>query len=226
MRTAQKSDFCDMRIVVCAATEMEIAPIVQSLSPAENQPIKTLITGVGLVATAYALAKEFFQQRPDFVLQAGVGGLLDTTFSLGQVVAVRSECIGDLGVKESGGFRSLFDLQLLGTDSIPWEKGRLVNKTPLLYSAGLPVVDGVSINQISTSAEQVHYYQQQLQVQVESMEGAALHYVCLMEKIPFLQIRSLSNFIGERDKGKWKMREAIGNLNHELRQILAKLETT
>lgn len=226
MQTAQKSDFCAMRIVVCGATEMEIAPTLQSPSQQENHSVKMLITGVGLVASTYALMKEIFHRRPDFVLQAGVAGVLDTTFSLGQVVAVRSECIGDLGVKESGDFHSLFDLRLVGTDASPWEGSRLVNHTPFLYSAGLPVVDAVSINQISTNAEQIVYYQQQLQVQVESMEGAALHYVCLAEKIPFLQIRSLSNFIGERDKGKWKMKEAIVNLNHALQQILVKLQTT
>ncbi len=48
------------------------------------------------------------------------------------------------------------------------------------------------------------------------MEGAALHYVCLQEQIPFVQIRSVSNYVGERDKTKWKMKEAIENLNTEL----------
>ena len=48
------------------------------------------------------------------------------------------------------------------------------------------------------------------------MEGAALHYVCLMEKIPFLQIRSISNYVGERNKRNWNMKEAIANLNKKL----------
>jgi futalosine hydrolase len=55
------------------------------------------------------------------------------------------------------------------------------------------------------------------------MEGAALHYVALMEKIPFLQLRSLSNFVGERDKNKWLMKEAIINLNLELQSLILKL---
>ena len=54
------------------------------------------------------------------------------------------------------------------------------------------------------------------------MEGAALHYVCLSEKIPFLQLRSVSNYVGERDKNKWAVREAIANLNIELQKILIK----
>ena len=52
------------------------------------------------------------------------------------------------------------------------------------------------------------------------MEGAALHYVCLCEKIPFLQLRCVSNYVGERDKSKWEMTEAISNLNIELNKII------
>ena len=47
------------------------------------------------------------------------------------------------------------------------------------------------------------------------MEGAAFHYVCLQENIPFVQLRAISNFVGERDKSKWLMKEAIENLNRE-----------
>ena len=47
------------------------------------------------------------------------------------------------------------------------------------------------------------------------MEGAALHYTCLMEKIPFIQLRSISNYIAERDKTKWDMKRSIINLNND-----------
>jgi len=46
--------------------------------------------------------------------------------------------------------------------------------------------------------------------------------VALQEKIPFLQMRSLSNFVGERDKSKWVMQIAIANLNIELQRIITK----
>jgi futalosine hydrolase len=52
------------------------------------------------------------------------------------------------------------------------------------------------------------------------MEGAAMHYVCIQEKIPFLQVRSISNEVGIRDKSKWAIREAIVNLNEEIKKII------
>lgn len=220
----EKSDFCTMRILLCAATEQEIAPTIQALSLIENRNINLLITGVGLMASTFALTKELVTNRPHFVMQAGVAGSLQAAQPLAQVVAVKSECIGDLGVKEASTFHSLFDLKLLSTNALPWQKSRLLNRHDILLETGLPLVDGVTVNEISTSQETITYYRDQLHVQVESMEGAALHYAALMEKIPFLQLRSLSNFIGERDKAKWKMKEAIHHLNQSLQKILTKLD--
>ena len=54
----------------------------------------------------------------------------------------------------------------------------------------------------------------------ESMEGAAFHYVCLKQKIPFLQLRSISNYAGERDKSKWDIEKSILHLNKELADII------
>lgn len=215
-----------MQILLCAATEMEIAPTIQALSLHENRTVNLLITGVGLMAATYALTKEAVQNRPDLIIQAGVAGTLQPQDSLGSVVVVGSECLGDLGVKEASGFRSLFDLHLLGTDTPPWNETRLTNDVERLRATGLPIVSGVTVNEISTDEATIRYYRDQLNAQVESMEGAALHYVGLLEKIPFLQIRSLSNFIGERDKSKWKMKEAIASLNREVQKILTKLKAS
>jgi futalosine hydrolase len=55
------------------------------------------------------------------------------------------------------------------------------------------------------------------------MEGSALHYVCLMENIPFIQLRSISNYIGERNKKKWDMQDSIKNLNNELVKLVKKI---
>ena len=125
--------------------------------------------------------------------------------------------------KKNENFLSLFDVKLLGRDTLPWQNGKLVNESGLLQTAGLTMVEGVTVNEITTREDRIHYYRNNLQVQVESMEGAALHYVALLEKIPFLQLRSLSNFIGERNKEKWQLQEAITHLNQTLQHFLTQL---
>lgn len=212
-----------MRVLLCAATEMEIGSTLQALSLKEEHTVDILITGVGLAACTYALTKEVATNRPDAVLQAGIAGTLLIEQPLAEVVAVESETIGDLGVQEAS-FRSLFDLKLLGLQAAPWKAGKLTNESAILQTAGLPLVNGVTVNEISTNEERIAYYRDRLQAGVESMEGAALHYVALMEGLPFLQLRSLSNFIGERDKSKWMLKEAITKLNQAVQQTLTKLE--
>jgi futalosine hydrolase len=211
-----------MKILLCAATEMEIAPTIRFLSTHQFHGIEILVTGPSLMTTTYALTKSVHVNRPDLIIQAGIAGSFESTKALGTIVAVKNETVGDLGVNEETGFKSLFDLKLAGDNLYPWKDGRLINETDLLDKAGLRIVNAVSVNEISTNTPAINYYRHQLNAEIESMEGAALHYVGLMERIPFLQIRSLSNFIGERDKTKWKMQEAIANLNNKLQELLPK----
>jgi futalosine hydrolase len=44
-----------------------------------------------------------------------------------------------------------------------------------------------------------------------------------MENIPFLQVRGISNYAGERNKKLWKMKEAVANLNQQLKSIISDL---
>jgi len=212
-----------MRILLCAATEMEISPTIHSLSLRDGHAVNFLITGIGMLASAFALTKEVVTNRPELIIQAGLAGSLHKDVSLAGVVQVKTECIGDMGVQEKD-FRSVFDLRLLSAVSPPWKNGKLVNESSFPATVDLPVVNGVTVNEITTNEGRIKYYRNSLGADVESMEGAALHYIAILEKIPFLQIRSLSNFIGERDKQQWKMKESITSLNQALQMILTKLE--
>lgn len=212
-----------MQLLICASTDFEIKPTIDFIRKENIQNVGILITGIGMMATTYSLTKTIFQNRPDFILQAGVGGCLNENLPLSKIVLVEKENIGDLGVDENGAFKTLFDMRFLDKNSFPWKDGKLSNNFEVLKSTGLTIADGVTVNEISTNKERIAYYKNQLNASVESMEGAALHFVALQEKIPFLQMRSLSNFVGERDKSKWVIDVAIANLNIELKRILTKL---
>ena len=95
----------------------------------------------------------------------------------------------------------------------------MINLNTHFQKTDLSAVKAITVNKISDSALQRNQFVNNFNAAIETMEGAALHYVCLQEKIPFLQLRSISNYVGERDKTKWMMKEAIENLNNEL-QIL------
>ena len=212
-----------MQILLCAATEFEIKPVIDFIKNKTLTNTRTLITGIGLAAAAYQITKAVYLQKPQLIIQAGIAGSLDNRFPLKKVVVVKNDTIGDIGVEENGSFNSLFDLQLNGRDAFPWTNGQLCNRSEILNQLNLSTVNSVTVNEISTNKKRIEYYKSNLNASIESMEGAALHYVGLMENIPFLQIRSLSNFVGERDKDKWQIKEAISNLNLELQRLISKL---
>jgi len=202
--------------LVVAATTIEIEPLlalykVQTKNCLPDASI--LITGIGLTATTYSLGRYMQIHKPDWIIQAGVGGCFNHDIELGSVFAIKEDTIADQSVVELGELKTLFDLKLLPENQFPYEKGWLKNNSALLKKSKLKKVKGVSVNEITTSKKKVGFYEKKFDPVVESMEGAALHYVCLMEKIPFLQIRSVSNYIAERNKKKWEMRNSIKNLN-------------
>ena len=84
----------------------------------------------------------------------------------------------------------------------------------------MPEVTALTVNEITTRQERIAQLKALYNPTIESMEGAALHYVGNDLNIPYLQIRGLSNYIGERDKSKWRIKEAVENANKVLLEIV------
>jgi futalosine hydrolase len=204
-------------ILVVAATAREINPFIGLTRTGDINNADILISGIGLTASTYHLAKQLALKKYDLVIQAGVAGCFDLRIPLGAVVAISQDTIADQSVIELQKLRTLFDLKLVPQDQYPYKKGWLINPNKeVIKKAKLKVVKGISVNQISTSKQMIKFYRDVFDPGTESMEGAALHYVCISENIPFVQIRSISNYIGERNKKKWDMMDSISNLNDAL----------
>lgn len=206
-----------MNVLIVAATEMEIAPFLK-----ENNKTDFLITGVGIPATVFHLTKKIIEKKYDFVIQAGIGGTFTDSLNQGEVVLIKKDTFADLGINEKGNFKTLFETRFLGDNDFPYTDGWLVNNF-LLKKNNLTIVNAITINKITDDHLHIKNIQQKFSAQIESMEGAAFHYVCLQQKINFLQIRSISNVVGERDKTKWQLKTAIENLNKELLKIIQNL---
>lgn len=217
-----------MNVLIAAATVAEIDIFKQYLEGRNfriNQhQFDILITGIGGIATTYSLTKSIQNKKPEYIVQAGIAGSFHPNLEIGTTVSVREEIIGDLGAEENNEFRDLFDLGLMGENNAPYN-GKVL-KNPFIRdndAFGLPLVRSVSNNEISTRKERIELLRRKFNAQIESMEGAAFHYVCISENIPFLQIRSISNYVGERNKDKWKMPMALENLNNALVGVLHQL---
>jgi futalosine hydrolase len=204
-----------MNLLIVAATKFEIEPFFKEKTLAE-----ILITGVGIPATVYHLTKKISAEKYDFVIQAGIAGSFSDEFNLAEVVQVKEDTFADLGIEEKGNFRTLFDMGFINKSDFPFTNGWLMNPAAFSEKNNLPFTKGITVNKIGDDQLQNKMIQEKFLPDIESMEGAAFHYVCLQQKNNFLQLRSISNKVGERDKSKWKLKESIENLNKELLKII------
>jgi futalosine hydrolase len=209
-----------MYILLTAATKMEIEPVMDFLQQQDHRyddhEFGVLVTGIGSIHTSYALAAELHNRRPDYLIQAGIAGSFSTDYTPGSMVFIKEELNGDLGVEENGLFKDVFDMNLQQPVT-PYTGKALINpRCDDWKQYGLPFVTAITINEITTNAARIQQLQQKYDPVVESMEGAAFHYIALKENIPFIQVRAISNYVGERDKTQWKMKEAVEILNEWL----------
>jgi futalosine hydrolase len=207
--------FAFMKILIVSATEMEVELAKEQLQSTTN--IAFHITGVGMLAAAVSLTKLALTHKPDLIIQVGIAGCFDTSIDLGKVVLVKEEILGDTGVEENGEWKDLFKTKFIAPDDAPFTNCRLVNKHLSAYNPSqLPEVTSLTVNEITTRQERIAQLKSLYNPTIESMEGAALHYVGNDLNIPYLQIRGLSNYIGERDKSKWLIKEAVEQANRVL----------
>src|SRR5882724_10319005 len=216
-----------MHILIIAATLKEIQDTGNFFDKkkrgVQNIYIQVAVTGIGLISTAYSLTKIINKKRPDIIIQTGIAGCFSENKKT-SIVCVTRDVVADIGVFENNIFKNIFDLNLADKNDFPFADGWLVNPYQKLISvADCKQASAVSVNEITTDKKRIEWYQQKYEPFVESMEGAAFHYVCLQEKIPFLQLRSVSNDIGERDKSNWTINDAISILNEKIISLIKKI---
>jgi len=218
-----------MRIIITAATVGEWMPgflNMNVLYTGESQRLKVRFhqSGVGMLASAVSLTRLVSEEKPDLIIQVGIGGSFDTKIPLGKVVVVKDEILGDMGVEEDGKWKDIFDLKLEKSSYHPFEKRKLPNPWLNTYNLlKLPELSAVTVNEISTRPERIEQMIKKYGAVIESMEGAALHFICREANIPFIQFRAISNYVGERNKANWKMKEAIDALNDVLVKYVDRL---
>jgi futalosine hydrolase len=223
-----------VKVLVVAATPFEIMPFEAFLKqhfvahgPASYQfgplNITLLITGVGLTATAFALGQTLAVQRFDLAINAGICGAINPTLNPGEVVHIIRESFGDLGAEESdGSFTDIFGLGLAEADKQPFRGGCLHNDSGAGFEF-LPAVRGISVNEVHGYAASIEKLRSRTDADVESMEGAAFFYACILSNTPFLEIRAISNYVEPRNRDNWNVPLAIDGLNRVMTEMIQSL---
>ncbi len=223
-----------MRILVVAATSPEIDSFVAGLRYRSDgdsgvttytragHDVDVLTTGVGMVATAAWCSHALARCEYDVALNLGVCGSFDRALRPGSVVHVVTDGMPELGAEDAGAFLTIHELKLLGGDDPPFQGGRLMNVAPPSNAVltRLPAVHGITVNTVHGNDASIAAIVQRCKPQVESMEGAAFMYACLIHQRSFAQVRAVSNNVEQRNRAAWKIAEAVRRLGETALGIL------
>jgi len=193
------------KILLVSATHAEMIKT-------QDSNLESMVAGVGMVATTFTLTQKLTESHFDLVIDLGIAGSFNPAFGIGSVVQVVSDRFSELGVEDNGRFIPADEMKLAKKEDVFFETDIRIDS--------LPEAGGITINRVHGTAETINSVRQQFNPDIESMEGAAVAYVCQKFNIPWVQIRSISNKIEPRNSDAWNIPLAIQNLHTEVSKYL------
>lgn len=174
--------------------------LVVAATPAELRGAdgaSTLVCGVGPVEAAARTASALAEERPDAILHVGIAGA--RSFD-GPGLVVGSEAV------------------YCDADDATWIELR-VPAAEVLVAAARRAVPDARVEPIGTSAR----VGGTTGCNVEAMEGYAVLRAAALAGVPAVEVRAVSNAIGEPDRAKWRFDEAKDALAAALPALIAEV---
>lgn len=184
-----------------------------------------VVTGVGPVNAALEMGAVLGRYDVSGVLNLGLAGSFDLEAApLESVVAASREAFPEYGVVSGDSFADAS-----GFPFPQWEDhaGRVVQSLELspeeaARELGLVLTDAVrrgpalTVAGVTGNSGRALAMAERHGALTESMEGFALALACRTRQVPFLEVRTISNRVGERDRAKWRLISALEGLGSVL----------
>jgi len=226
-----------MNILIVAATWMEVKLLIEEFDYLGEKShflkqykfaeikIDILISGIGTTFTTFHLTETLKNSNYNFVINVGIAGSLMSDLSIGEIVNVVSEEFADLGIEKNNEFLTLFESGFMDSNDYPFEQG-ILKATNNNGLCDFKKVRGITTNKSHGRESSIAEINQKFSAHVESMEGAAVFYVCNWLGVSCCQIRAISNFVEPRDSSKWNIPLALENLKESILSVLRKLSVS
>jgi futalosine hydrolase len=228
-----------MNVLIVTSTMFEISKLILDFKFIEKEDnlyffstgkfsITILISGIGAVNTAYNLTKYLINTSYNVVINVGICGSFNNNIPIGTVINVVSDQFGDFGINDNGNFKTIFDENLIDKNKFPFQDGVLKNNSGIYkeyFVNDLKTVNSITVNTASGDENSIKKLIEKFNPDIENMEGATFFYICMMENIPFYQIRAVSNYVEPRNRNNWNIELAINNLNLFLIDFLKRLKS-
>jgi futalosine hydrolase len=158
-----------------------------------------LACGIGPVEAAAATARAIERERPDAVLHVGLAG--GRGVKLGALVVGTEAVYADLAAAIPVVSRVEPDATLLAAI-----------RRAFPDAAALPIETSAAVSSPSNGLLQG--------ITVEAMEGFGVLRACELAGVPAIEIRAISNELGEPDRARWDLERALATLADALPRLL------
>jgi nucleoside phosphorylase len=161
-----------------------------------------LVCGIGPVEAAAVTARALAERRPDALLHVGIAGAtrIDPPALVIGSEALYCDITGDLAAQ------------------IP--RVERVEPAPRLVEAARAALPEALVLPIGTTA----HVGRGVGCDVEAMEGFGVLRAAALAGVPALELRAISNAVGETDRAHWRFADAFAALADGTRRVLAALE--
>jgi futalosine hydrolase len=180
--------------------------------------VETLITGIGPVDAATRVARALAGRKVDLVINAGIAGTFDGVAQIGDGVVVGEELYAL--EQETGAPLTLPPGNLIA-DRVPADQ-QLVEAVTAL---GFPLVRGITVAHV-TATEATAERLRKRGAEIESMEGFAVLRAAQLAGVPAIELRGISNRVGDREASGWDFNAGLAGLRRIVNAALDLFYTT
>lgn len=198
-------------ILILTAVEKERQAVKEAIG--NNRRFATALCGFGPVEAAARTVKAIIEHKPALVINAGIAGGFPGRAAIGDTVLGQESILADLGAASNAGFISVDEL---GFGRSSWKSDLAEKITNFPAHRGQILTLSTATG---TEARQQELADRYPAAFAEAMEGAGAAAAASLMKVDFLEIRTISNLIGPRDKGSWELETALQALSKSLIQL-------
>lgn len=200
-----------------------------------NHAIRLLVSGPGMVNTIQAITACIENTKPTMIIQTGCGGAFrESGLQLGDIGIAEEEVDVHLGIEPQTTHDAVKDLPfpVMTKNNVSYQNRYECHKiladyaenclTRKMQNSGIQIRKGpfVTVATITATdaraAELFHYYA----AIMEAMEGSGAAHIAILYDIPFLEIRAVSNMVGQRKRSGWNLPLACTRCNEAVISFL------
>ncbi len=179
--------------------------------------VETLVAGIGPVDAAARVARALSAQKYDMVVNAGIAGAFPGVAHVGDGVVVGEEL---LEIQQENGAPLALPPGNIVSDRVPSDAHLIEAITAL----GFPLVRGITVSQV-TATDATATRLRARGAEIETMEGFAVLRAAQLAGVPAIEVRGISNIVGDRAKSEWNLDAGIMGLRRILNATLDLLYT-